>query len=199
MVTRIKKRTDLKTLAVRTWGKQRKPYVWHTGQPPDQSVSASQFVFQWRQPHMVELEDQDLKIEIKSFSVHICNLATVPHSYIEKADRRIYIYKKKIAAWSFGTFAEFRCANHPQGIRQFHENCKIAKCQTVPHWCQFNPYGQSFFPKCISARNGHDQKIANATTLDLFKSKWHHYTPRQSINKHICEIILRIKQQESEP
>ena len=27
--------------------------------------------------------------------------------------------------------AKFRFAHHPQGIRQFHDNCKIAKCQTV--------------------------------------------------------------------
>ena len=27
--------------------------------------------------------------------------------------------------------AKFRFAMHPQGIGQFHDNCKIAKCQTV--------------------------------------------------------------------
>ena len=27
--------------------------------------------------------------------------------------------------------AKFRFAIHPLGIRQFHDNCKIAKCQTV--------------------------------------------------------------------
>ena len=27
--------------------------------------------------------------------------------------------------------AKFRCAIHQQEIRQFHDNCKIAKCQTV--------------------------------------------------------------------
>ena len=27
--------------------------------------------------------------------------------------------------------AKFRFAIHPQGIRQFHDNCKIATCQTV--------------------------------------------------------------------
>ena len=27
--------------------------------------------------------------------------------------------------------AKFRFAIHPQGIRQFHDNCKIAKGQTV--------------------------------------------------------------------
>ena len=27
--------------------------------------------------------------------------------------------------------AKFRFAIHPQGIRQFHHNCQIAKCQTV--------------------------------------------------------------------
>ena len=27
--------------------------------------------------------------------------------------------------------AKFRFAIHPQGIRQFHDNCQIAKCQTL--------------------------------------------------------------------
>ena len=37
-------------------------------------------------------------------------------------------------------------------------------------------YGQSFFPKCISAWNGLAQEIAEANTLplDLFKSKLAH-------------------------
>ena len=34
-----------------------------------------------------------------------------------------------------------------------------------------DPYGQSFFPKSISAWNGLAQEIAEADTLDLFKSK----------------------------
>ena len=31
--------------------------------------------------------------------------------------------------------AKFRFAIHPQGIRQFHDNCKMAKCQPrlLPH------------------------------------------------------------------
>ena len=37
-----------------------------------------------------------------------------------------------------------------------------------------DPYGQSFFPKCISAWNGLTQEIAEANTLDLFKSKLAH-------------------------
>ena len=37
-----------------------------------------------------------------------------------------------------------------------------------------DPYGQSFFPKCISAWNGLAQEIAEANTLDLFKSKFAH-------------------------
>ena len=37
-----------------------------------------------------------------------------------------------------------------------------------------DPYGQSFFPKCISAWNGLSQEIAEANTLDLFKSKLAH-------------------------
>ena len=37
-----------------------------------------------------------------------------------------------------------------------------------------DPYGQSFFPRCISAWNGLAQEIAEANTLDLFKSKLAH-------------------------
>ena len=38
-----------------------------------------------------------------------------------------------------------------------------------------DPYNrQSFFPKCISAWNGLAQEIAEANTLDLFKSKLAH-------------------------
>ena len=37
-----------------------------------------------------------------------------------------------------------------------------------------DPYGQSFFPKCISAWNGLAQEIAEANTLDQFKSKLAH-------------------------
>ena len=33
-------------------------------------------------------------------------------------------------------------------------------------------YGQSFFPKSISVSNGLAQEIAEANTLDLFKSKF---------------------------
>ena len=44
-----------------------------------------------------------------------------------------------------------------------------------PHfWHQsynVDPYGQSFFPKCISAWNGLAQEIAEANTLDLFKGE----------------------------
>ena len=32
-------------------------------------------------------------------------------------------------------------------------------------------YGQSFFPNCISAWNGLAKDIAEANTLDIFKSK----------------------------
>ena len=37
-----------------------------------------------------------------------------------------------------------------------------------------DPYGQSFFPKCISAWTGLAQEIVEANTLDLFKSKLAH-------------------------
>ena len=34
-----------------------------------------------------------------------------------------------------------------------------------------DPYGQSFFPNCISVWNGLAKDIAEANTLDIFKSK----------------------------
>ena len=34
-----------------------------------------------------------------------------------------------------------------------------------------DPYGQSFFPNCISAWNGIAKDIAEANTLEIFKSK----------------------------
>ena len=37
-----------------------------------------------------------------------------------------------------------------------------------------DPCGQSFFPRCISAWNGLAQEIAEANTLDPFKSKLAH-------------------------
>ena len=42
--------------------------------------------------------------------------------------------KKKLASSRLApqeNDAKFRFAMHPQGIRQFHDNCKIAKGQTV--------------------------------------------------------------------
>ena len=46
----------------------------------------------------------------------------------------IHFFKKKIAS-SPGApqenDAKFRFTIHPQGFRQFHDNCKIAKCQIV--------------------------------------------------------------------
>ena len=49
------------------------------------------------------------------------------------------------------------------------------KCRYRKHTLIFNggigydvdPYGQLFFPKCISAWNGLAQEIAEANTLDL--------------------------------
>ena len=37
-----------------------------------------------------------------------------------------------------------------------------------------DPYGESFFPKSISVWNGLAQEIAEANTLNLFKSKLAH-------------------------
>ena len=45
-----------------------------------------------------------------------------------------FFFEKKLAStWGAPqeNDAKFRFAIHPQGIRQFHDNCKIAKCQTV--------------------------------------------------------------------
>ena len=45
-----------------------------------------------------------------------------------------FLFEKKLAS-SWGApqenDAKFRFAINLQGIRQFHDNCKIAKCQTV--------------------------------------------------------------------
>ena len=47
----------------------------------------------------------------------------------------IHSFLKKKLASSRGApqenDAKFRFAIHPQGIRQFYDNCKIAKCQIV--------------------------------------------------------------------
>ena len=47
----------------------------------------------------------------------------------------LFFLKKKNLASSRGApqenDAKFRFAIHPQGIGQFHDNCQIAKCQTV--------------------------------------------------------------------
>ena len=46
-----------------------------------------------------------------------------------------FLFEKKQLALCRGApqenDAKFRFAIHPQRIRQFHDNCKIAKCQTV--------------------------------------------------------------------
>ena len=48
-------------------------------------------------------------------------------------DDSFFFEKKLVPSWEapqeYDT--KFRFAIHPQGIRQFHDNCKIAKCQTV--------------------------------------------------------------------
>ena len=35
-------------------------------------------------------------------------------------------------------YAKLRFAIHPQGIRQFYDNCKIANARLLPHWRQSN-------------------------------------------------------------
>ena len=45
-----------------------------------------------------------------------------------------FLFKKKLALCRGApqeNDAKFRFAIHPQGIQQFYDNCKIAKCQTV--------------------------------------------------------------------
>ena len=53
---------------------------------------------------------------------------------ILRKDDLFFLKKKKLAS-SWGApqenDAKFRFAIHPQGIGQFHDNCQIAKCQTV--------------------------------------------------------------------
>ena len=51
-----------------------------------------------------------------------------------------------------------------------------------------DPYGQSFFPKCISAWNGLAQEIAEANTLDLFKSKFNN--DREFLILKLCWIVI---------
>ena len=52
----------------------------------------------------------------------------------------------------------------------------------------------------VSVRGiGLAQEIAEANTLDLFKFKLAHQTPRRSISNHICEGILLITEPEPEP
>ena len=54
--------------------------------------------------------------------------------------------------------AKFRFAMHPQGIRQFHDNCKIAKCQTVatlaPVYHMACPDGRPKIPPTTYGENG---------------------------------------------
>ena len=61
----------------------------------------------------------------------------------------IHFLLKKIAS-SLGASqendAKFRFAIHPQGIRQFHDHCQIAKCQTV---ATLVPVYISTIPLCI--------------------------------------------------
>ena len=48
-------------------------------------------------------------------------------------DDSFFLEKKIAFSWgaSQENDAKFRFAIHQQGIRQFHDNCQIAKCQTV--------------------------------------------------------------------
>ena len=62
-----------------------------------------------------------------------------------------------------------------------------------------DPYGQSFFPNCISAWNGLAKDIAEANMLDIFKSKFNKIRLHQHISKHIRQRILLINEPEPEP
>ena len=50
-----------------------------------------------------------------------------------KDDSFFFLKKQLASSWgaSQENDAKFRFAIRPQGIRQFHDNCQIAKCQTV--------------------------------------------------------------------
>ena len=44
-----------------------------------------------------------------------------------------FCFEKKIVSWGAPqeNDAKFKFPIHPQGFRQFHDNCQIAKCQIV--------------------------------------------------------------------
>ena len=80
----------------------------------------------------------------------------------------------------------------------------INNLAVVPHSQKFrhigyniDPYGQSFFPNCISVWNGLAKDIAEANTLYIFKSKLQ-IRLRQHISKHIRQRILLINEPEPE-
>ena len=54
---------------------------------------------------------------------------------VHSKKKNCYSFLKKKLALSWRApqenDAKFRFPIHPQGIRQFHDNCKIAKCQIV--------------------------------------------------------------------
>ena len=57
-----------------------------------------------------------------------------------------FFYEKKLASYqgaSQENDAKFRFATHPQGIRQFHDNCQIPKCQTVAKLAPVYFYGKN--------------------------------------------------------
>ena len=45
----------------------------------------------------------------------------------------LFFLEKNASSWGVPqeNDAKFRIAIHPQGNRKFHDNCQIAKCQTV--------------------------------------------------------------------
>ena len=60
-------------------------------------------------------------------------------------DDSFFFEKKKLASSRGapqGNDARFCIAIHPQGIRQFHDNCKMAKCQTDATLVPVYPYRQ---------------------------------------------------------
>ena len=92
---------------------------------------------------------------------------------IVNKDDSLFFEKKKLAS-SRGApqenDAKFRFAIYPQGIRQFYENCKIAKCQTVatlapvPH-CDYQQRKNISFLKIAICRNHKSQKCQNILKL----------------------------------
>ena len=94
-----------------------------------------------------------------------------------------YFFLKKLAS-SQGApqenDAKFRFAIHPQGIRQFYDNCKISKCQIVAALTPVYLYRYSFFPATISSWNNLPFGIEKVDSVEGFKLKLKEHKFRSS-------------------